>query len=253
MKPIALVVGLLTPTSCTYATMPILHRSGRRRNDVVVRMGTWVEGGTSSTVVNVPAPFAFNIISDYRRWPEWSPWLSRVESFEPDEDGATSRWHLKFRAVDVNWNSKRVELIPDSLLRWESTSGIRNSGSLESMPITDNPSSCTVTVSLRYEIPTLLEKLLSTRFVANLVGRRLKADLGRFRALAEREHGDGGGDSRAPGPMMCESFSDDNSHEMDSAPKKPSGFLLWLILVWAGVPAALQVSGLQIPERLHIG
>ena len=52
---------------------------------------------------------------------------------------------------------------------------------------------------------------------------------------------------------MCESSSDDNPQEMGSAPRQPPGFLLWLILVWAGVPAALQLSGLQLPERLHIG
>jgi len=181
--PMSCVHGTTSPHSIALGPNQ-LHRRARCGH---VRMGTWVEGGSSSTAVAVPAPFAFNIVSDYQRWPEWSPWLSRVETFDADVDGATSKWHLKFRAVDVNWNSRVVERIPDERLSWESTSGIRNSGSLTAAPYDDDPSSCTVTVSVRYEIPSLLEKLLSTRAIANLVSRRLQADLNRFRALAERE------------------------------------------------------------------
>ena len=172
-------------------------------------MGTWVEGGCSSTPVDVPAAFAFDIISNYQRWPEWSPWLERVDTFEPDNRGATSQWHLKFQMVDVNWGSRVVEHLPGAVLRWESTSGVRNSGSLEA---TDgaNPCSCTITISIRYEIPSLIEKILSTKFVSNLVSRRLAADLSRFRVLAEQEYADGSSVTqrdRSGLPFMCQARS----------------------------------------------
>ena len=206
----AAVIRMLTPLSCAYVPAhtplscayvpahtlcrPIESSSssicGPRHSGVrtsAVQLGTWVEGGSSTITVQVPAPVAFNIIAAYERWPEWSPWLSSVDTIEPDAQGATSQWHLKFQAVDVNWNSRVVERVPDKKLRWESTSGIRNSGTLESTPGSD-PFSSVVSVSVRYEIPTLLEKLLSTRFIANLVSRRLKADLVRFRAIAEQEY-----------------------------------------------------------------
>ena len=179
-----MAIVLIAPVSSAYiATRPLGCRCGS------IRMGTWIEGGSSSTTVDVPASFAFGIISNYERWPQWSPWLSRVETFDADADGATSRWHLKFRAINVNWNSKcTLEDLDQNKVQWESTSGVLNSGSLEAIAGDGDPSSCTVTVSLRYQIPPLLEKLLSTRFISNLVSRRLKADLGRFRALAEAEH-----------------------------------------------------------------
>ena len=191
-----LLVALLPP--CASYLMPTRAHAPPVPNRLgCAQMGTWVELGSCSTPVNVPAPIAYDIISDYPRWPEWSPWLKRVDTFDEDASGATSRWHLKFQAVDVSWGSKVVECIPGSLARWESTSGVRNSGSLRTTPHED-ASSCTLTISLRYEIPALVAKLFSARFVSKLVSRRLEADLGRFRRIAESEHAAAG----APGTQL---------------------------------------------------
>lgn len=152
-------------------------------------MGVWVDLGSCTTKVNVPAETAFEMISDYQRWPLWSPWLSRVETFEPDPSGATSRWFLKFKAINVNWGSRVVDLVPGTRLRWESTSGVRNSGSVHVMSL-EHPSSCRLTIALRYEIPALVAKVFSAAFVSNLVSRRLAADLSRFRTYCEQEYDD---------------------------------------------------------------
>ena len=41
-----------------------------------------------------------------------------------------------------------------------------------------------------------------------------------------------------------------SSDEQPVASPKPPGFLLWLVLVWAVLPAALQFAGIEIPEHL---
>ena len=41
-----------------------------------------------------------------------------------------------------------------------------------------------------------------------------------------------------------------SSDEQPVASPKPPGFLLWLVLVWAVLPAALQLAGIEIPEHL---
>jgi uncharacterized membrane protein len=177
-------------------------------------MGRWVDLGSSETPVDAPAAFAYSVLSDYPRWPEWSPWLSRVEVW--DDLGVThSKWFLSIQGIDVSCaqaqpslpararppratpdlttyrgdasgTSENVEEVTGSMVRWESTSGVQNGGTVAIEPTGDT--SCAVTISLRYEIPTLVSRLFSTRFVSRFVSQRLAADLRRFSTLAEHEY-----------------------------------------------------------------
>mmetsp|Transcript_26846 Transcript_26846/g.88400 ORF Transcript_26846/g.88400 Transcript_26846/m.88400 type:complete len:206 (-) Transcript_26846:137-754(-) len=158
-----------------------------RRRATAARMGEWVQLGSCSTRVEVPASTAFALISDYPRWPEWSPWLDKVE-VRSDDGATTSRWFLRWKMVNVNWTSKNVEERPSSLVRWESTSGLRNGGRTLVTPEAGRVDACTVDISLRYQIPPLISRVFSTEWVAGFVSKRLAADLERFRAIAEAEH-----------------------------------------------------------------
>ena len=149
------------------------------------RMGEWVELGSTSADVNAPAAKTFEIISNYARWPEWSPWLSSVTV-----DGTASRWDLNIKGISVHWLSQTTDTEPGRLVRWESTAGVRNRGVVEVVP--SSGSSCTLNIQLRYEIPQLVARLFSTSFVSKFVSGRLAADLQRFSVIAEREAGGGG-------------------------------------------------------------
>ena len=217
-----------------------------------VRCGTWVDLGSCRSTVAAPPTVVFRIISDYPRWPEWSPWLSKVDLCEADDRGTTSRWFLRLKGIDVSWGSHVVELVPDSLVAWESTSGVRNSGSVMVVPDATDASSTLLTISLRYEIPAIIARLFSTAFVSSLVSSRLAADLKRFSAIAEREYGRGrppsSGRTSSAATMCIPSDDEDNDAAAD-APRF-QGFAVWTILVWVVLPAALKAAGVQIPEHL---
>ena len=137
--------------------------------------------------LTVPRPFAYSIISDYPRWPEWSPWLHRVSIGQLDDGTKTSHWFLRFKAISVDWQSKNVEEVPGSFVRWESTGGLPNGGTLQVLSGKDAASS-TLTISLRYQIPLVVSTVFRPAWVEAFVSRRLTADLQRFRTIAEREH-----------------------------------------------------------------
>lgn len=185
MRAAGLVAVLLSPASSFHAPHSPARTLRAAACSSALRMGEWVELGSCSTEVAAPASEAYSIISDYPRWPEWSPWLERVTA--GTEDGvATSRWYLKLRAVKVDWTSRNVEEKPGSLIRWESTSGVRNDGTVGFTPT--GGAACTLTIRLRYEIPRVVARLFSTAFVSRFVSQRLAADLGRFSVIAAREH-----------------------------------------------------------------
>ena len=89
-------------------------------------MGAWVEIGSCTQEVRAPAEFAYAILSDYPRWPEWSPWLSKVvltggaaADGVAGGAGSESRWYLSIKGVDVSWTSRTLEAVEGRRVRWE--------------------------------------------------------------------------------------------------------------------------------------
>ena len=149
-------------------------------------MGDWVELQSDEVDVSVPAADAFAVISDYPRWPEWSPWLEKVVLVDsPDGELASSTWFLNVKGIEVSWGSQVTEQVSPSLVRWESTSGVRNGGSVRLLPTGDT--SCRLSIQLRYQVPRLVAKVFSASFVSDFVSRRLNADLLRFASLMQHE------------------------------------------------------------------
>lgn len=151
-----------------------------------VLMSEWLTLGSCRAQLDVPASHAFDLISDYPRWPEWSPWLSRVELCGHAHDGtATSRWFLNFKGLSFSWTSRIIEMSPPERISWESTAGVRNGGVVQLVPLGEEK--CILTISLRYQIPLRLSRAVSTTFLTELISSRLSADLERFRKIAEDE------------------------------------------------------------------
>ena len=158
------------------------------------RMGEWVTLGTSSVRgVRVTPRAAYRVLRDYARWPEWSPWLSKVEVDAADD--TNSKWFLRVKGIDVSWVSRTTGDTPPTaavspaMISWESTAGVRNGGSVNIAPGGGSRESCDVSIELGFEVPKVVAALFSARFVEEFVSRRLLADLQRFAKVAEAEAG----------------------------------------------------------------
>jgi uncharacterized membrane protein len=77
---------------------------------------------------------AYDIYSDLTRQPSWSSWLHSVEYLLGNDDGEQqqqqSKWTLKYLGVQYSWIAKSTKNVRPHIVQWESTSGLRNFGTV---------------------------------------------------------------------------------------------------------------------------
>ena len=104
----------------------------------------------ASARVTLPfsASVAFDAFSNLPRQPSWSPWLKDVRYIDdeddhndddtavetqPSVDGIPLRetqWTMGYRGFQFSWNAVSTRLERPYLIEWQSTSGLRNYGSV---------------------------------------------------------------------------------------------------------------------------
>lgn len=97
----------------------------------------------ASARVTLPfsASVAFDAFSNLPRQPSWSPWLKDVRYIDDDTtvdtqtivDGIPLRetqWTMGYRGFQFSWNAVSTRLERPYLIEWQSTSGLRNYGSV---------------------------------------------------------------------------------------------------------------------------
>lgn len=151
----------------------------------------------SALVVPFSQATAFDAFSDLTRQVDYSPWLRSVVYLNPPEDGidvrgkdlGETKWTMAYAGVRFSWNSVVSRLERPHTLEWESTSGMKNYGSVNFVPIDDNNTE--VTMRMAFVTPRLVAALFNrSSKIAHVVQNRIiQTTLLNFRDAVAAEEG----------------------------------------------------------------
>lgn len=134
----------------------------------------------SALVVPFSATTAFDAFCDLSKQVDYSPWLSSVTYLNPPEPGmdtkgkdmGETRWTMKYMGVKFSWNSVVSNLDRPRALEWESTSGMKNYGSVNFIPLDKDRTE--VTMRMTFVAPRLVAALFRRSSVmANVVQSKI--------------------------------------------------------------------------------
>lgn len=140
---------------------------------------------------------AFDAFSDLTRQVEYSPWLKSVDYLSPPEDDVDTRgkdlgetkWCMAYCGIRFTWNSIVSRLDRPHTLEWRSTTGMKNYGSVNFVPIDDKNTK--VTMRMAFVTPRLVAALFNrSSKIAHVVERKIiRTTLVNFRdAVAAQEN-----------------------------------------------------------------
>lgn len=142
-------------------------------------MSDWLEHAVQ---VEVPVSIeeVWNLWSDLEQMPLWMKWIDSVQILSDNPE--LSRWKLASGGFEFSWLSRIVNIIPQQIIQWESVDGLPNKGAIRFYDRGDNNS--VVKLSVAYNIPGILGKLMDDLFLGKIVESTIQADMERFRSYA---------------------------------------------------------------------
>lgn len=141
-------------------------------------MANWLEH-TVQVEVEVPIEQVWALWSDLEQMPLWMKWIDSV-AILPDNP-ELSRWKLASSGFEFSWLSRIVKVIPEQIIQWESVDGLPNRGAIR---FYNRHGSSIVKLSVAYNIPGLIGKLMDDLFLGRIVESTIQADMERFRDYA---------------------------------------------------------------------
>ena len=141
-------------------------------------MSNWLEHSVQIEV-DAPIELVWGLWSDLEQMPQWMKWIDSVKIL--DEDPELSRWKLASSGFEFTWLSKILRVIPHQIIQWESVDGLPNRGAIR---FYDRQGSSIVRLSVAYDIPGWLGRLMDNLFLGRIVESTIMADLERFRDYA---------------------------------------------------------------------
>lgn len=142
-------------------------------------MSDWLEH-TVQVEVPVSIEQVWNMWSDLEQMPRWMKWIDSVEILPDNPE--LSRWKLASRGFEFSWLSKIVNIVPQQIIQWESVDGLPNRGAIRFYNRGQNKS--IVKLSVAYNIPGILGKIMDGLFLGKIVESTIQADMERFRNYA---------------------------------------------------------------------
>ena len=121
----------------------------------------------------------WSLWSDLEQMPRWMKWIDSVQVLEDNPD--LSRWKLASSGFEFSWISRILKLVPHQIIQWESVDGLPNRGAVR---FYDRHDSSVVKLTVAYDIPGILGKLMDGLFLGRIVESTIQADLDRFRDYA---------------------------------------------------------------------
>ncbi|GFH50359.1 hypothetical protein CTEN210_06835 [Chaetoceros tenuissimus] len=124
---------------------------------------------SASIVLPFEADTAFSAFTDLQRQPTWSTWLHSVTYIEDGLNQKTecgiplkeTKWTMQWKkAFRFSWKSKMTQLQRPSLIKWESTSGLKNYGQIEFNSLSEQDTEMKLTM-----------KFIAPRIVASMMRR----------------------------------------------------------------------------------
>lgn len=152
-----------------------------------------------------PADLAFDAFSDLPRQPSWSSWLQSVSYIDDDSSSLTysecgvplrdTKWVMGWKKLKYSWNSRVIRVERPNVIEWESTSGLRNMGTIhfvEEKEVDKGGGKTDVTkmiLSFKFVTPTLIARIFrrSNKIAASMKTRILVPTLLNFRRIIMEE------------------------------------------------------------------
>jgi len=137
-----------------------------------------------SIEVDVPISVAYNQWTQFEEFPKFMKHVVEVRQL----DDAHLHWRANVAGRTVEWDAEVTSQIPDRRVAWRSTSGTRNSGAVDFVPINDQRTRIMLTIS--YRPPGIAEKIGDA---LGLVRAEVRRDLHRFAGFIESRQSETGG------------------------------------------------------------
>ena len=131
-----------------------------------------------SIQVDVPLTTAYNQWTQFEDFPHFMGGVKEVRQL----DDQRLHWVAEIAGVRREWQATILEQIPDQKVAWAAVGGATNAGAVRFVPA--GPTSTTVFLTLEYEPEGVVEQVGDK---LGIVGRQVKSDLQRFKALIEDE------------------------------------------------------------------
>ena len=139
---------------------------------------------TDTIEVNVPVRTAYNQWTQFEEFPRFMDGVEAVRQV----DDTHLHWVAEFGGVHREWDSEIVEQIPDDHVRWRSTSGADNAGTVWFRPL--GAERTEVTLALTFEPEGATEKVGD---MLGMVKRQAHTDLEHFKEMIEARGTETGG------------------------------------------------------------
>jgi uncharacterized membrane protein len=130
---------------------------------------------------------AYDAYSDLTRQASWSSWLHSVEYM--GDDRKLSKWTMKFMGVKYSWTAIATKNVRPHTIQWESTSGLRNFGTVhfEQQPSNDGTSTPNTAMKMQMTLvaPRAVSLLLrrSKRLTSFVKDKMITASMLDFRQV----------------------------------------------------------------------
>jgi 2-succinyl-5-enolpyruvyl-6-hydroxy-3-cyclohexene-1-carboxylate synthase len=138
-----------------------------------------VKGRTITLHASLSLPFSDSIaherFTNLPQMPRWCPWLKSVEFISTSE----TEWKLNVVGKTFTWRAHSSITADPKGIVWESLSGLRNSGVVEFLYVSENE--CTMVVLVSFLAPQGIERLFEGIFEDFLRNKLLKWSLEMFR------------------------------------------------------------------------
>lgn len=141
-------------------------------------MTDWLEH-TVQVEVETPIQLVWDLWSDLEQMPKWMKWIDSVKVLEDNPD--LSRWKLASGGFEFSWLSRITKLVTHQIIQWESVDGLPNRGAIR---FYDRGDSSIVKLTVAYNIPGILGKIMDNLFLGRIVESTIQADMNRFRDYA---------------------------------------------------------------------
>jgi uncharacterized membrane protein len=132
--------------------------------------------------VEVPREMAFGLFADLDSMSQWSSTLANVS--RDAHDHTLSHWNFEWNGVRLSWSARDKDRIELERISWESVDGLTHKGRVDFVEL--GPTATELTMTVDYDVASMLAVIMETRFIQNFVESAIKADLEKFRTYALR-------------------------------------------------------------------
>ena len=150
-------------------------------------MGIWLKHDVITTI-NAPLENVWHTWSDLDSMPLWMSWIESVKTI--DQETSTlpdlTEWTLAANGFRFKWKAQITERIERQKLKWESIGGLPTKGSV--IFNTENSNSTSVNLSVTYELPKMIARLMEENILGKMVTNELQANIDRFKNLVEKNY-----------------------------------------------------------------